>query len=311
MSESPPLRPAVSSTIESGSSCPECDREVPTVGVDEGCCPDCDVVVEPSPITREARPIYDHQDWQSKSRCGRRSTFLRSDDGLGVGVSWDERDWEKTKTNEAYRLDYAFGEIERMASALELPRPEREEAGRLFRLCHREELVVGRSMEGFATACLLAAIRNSSRCQPVLKSELERASRATSSQLRNARGAIACYLDGVSIPPLRPETLAPRVASDLDAPPAVRRLAGEIIRAYTAGGHGHSISPRTVVGAAFHAAYDVADVDERPRLPTVASAVEVAPSTVSTRKSDVLECYEQHSVASGVDGPRRGKLESR
>lgn len=306
MFEPSPLRSAVASTTESGSSCPECGQSVRTVGVDEGRCPDCDVVVDSTPVSRDPRPIYDHRDWQTKSRTGGRSTALRSDNGLGTGVEWETRDWETTRTTREYRVDYGLGEIRRMASALELPRPEREEAGRLYRTCHRQDLVQGRSMEGFATACLLAAVRQSGRSPPVLTSEFEAVSRATTAQIRAARGAIACYLEDVTIPPLRPEELAPRVAGDLDAPVSVRRAAGEMIQTYSTGNHAHSLSPRTVVGAAFHAAYDVGGATERPTLSTISEAVDVAPSTISRRKATLLECYEAASTGreSTVSGRR-------
>lgn len=279
-----------------------------TVDVDEGVCSRCHVVVEPTPVCRERRPIYTHEDWQTKARCGGRSTFLRSDDGLGAGVSWEPHDWERSKSSEAYRLDYAFGEIRRMSSALELPRPEREEAGRLYRACYRQELVIGRSIDGFATACLLAAIRNSGRCPPVLTSELESVSRAERSQIRTARGAISCYLDGVSIPPLRPEELAPRVASELDASAQIRRTAGAVVRAYSTGNHGHSLSPATVVGAAFHLAYHVVGISDRPSLSAVSAAVDVAPSTISKRKTTLRECFEDQVPE--ADPPTRGQLSS-
>lgn len=273
------------------SRCPECGSYVETVDVDEAVCPDCDLIIDHRPVQIERRPIYDAQDWRSKAQSGGRSTYLRSDDGLGLGVTWTLRDWERSRTSEDYRLDYAFGEIQRMASVLDISLPEQEEAGRIFRRCHEEDILVGRSLDGFATASLLAAARQHSKVPPILTSEFESVSRATPEQIRTARGAITLSLD-IGIPPLSPLALAPRVASELDVKRRVRRTARDLIDGYIRGrgDHGRTLSPQTVAGAAFHAAYDLMHVDDRPALTTIAETVGTNPCTISNRKTDLLEC---------------------
>jgi len=294
------------------SRCSDCGHYVARANVSEAVCPECDIVVEDAPITTRGVPLYDTKDIQTRSRTGGQVTNLRSDGGIGAGVKWNahkdgnngmlsseqrrlfrEKFWKKFRSNKDYTLDYGFGEIRRMGSALDVPTPEREQAAVVFRRCIEAGFAEGRCLDGFATACLLSAVRNSSKRTGILLSELKAVSRATSEQLRNARGKIELHLDGVSIPPLQPEDLVPRVSSELNAPARVIHHVKEFIAAYQTTDHGHSFCPRTVVGAAFHAAYDVAEIDQRPSLAAIAEPLDVHVSTVSERKQDVLNCYER------------------
>lgn len=292
--------------------CSECGHYVARANVSEAVCPECDIVVEDAPISTRGVRLYDTEDFQTRSRTGGRVTSLRSDGGIGAGVEWNaytdgnnaslssekkrlfrETFWKKCRSNREYTLDYGFGEIRRMGSALAVPSPEREEAAIVFRRCIDAGFAVGRCLDAFATASLLAAVRNSSCRTGILLSELEAVSRATSGQLRNARGKINYDLDGVSIPPLQPEDLVPRLCSELSAPNSVVRLVDEFVAVYQTRDHGHSFCPRTVVGAAFHAAYDMAGFDQRPSLAAISEPLDVHGSTVSERKGDLLECYER------------------
>lgn len=311
-------RPEVTPSIGSDSTiepehvrCPDCDRAIETVEVNEATCPTCDLVLERDPVSRSPRPAYEPDGETERVGYGPRSTFRRVDRGVGGTVPWNsDRDsagriltntqsrvtraqpWKDHRSGTAYRLDYALGEIERMGSSLEIPAPERETASRLYRRCHDHGLVAGRSIEGFATACLLVAVRNSPSRSAVLVSELEAASRATTDQIRTARGTIVLEFSEVTVPPIRPRDLLPRVSSQLDVPMGVRRLAQDIVAAYRRSDHGRSLSPKTVVGAAIHAAYDLERPSDRPSLGRIAEAIDTAPSTISTHKQTLLDCYE-------------------
>jgi len=283
--------------------CCDCGRHLRTANVSEVVCPDCNIVVDDSPPSTRGVPLYTAEDIRNRSSTGGMVTDLRSDGGIGVGVPWNaycdgknsrlpseqrrlfrETHWKKCRTDEEYTLDYGYGEIRRMGSALHIPTPEREHAGRLFKRCLKEQIVAGRCLDGFATASLLVAVRNSDKCNSVLLSEFIEVSRSSKVQLKNARGAIELYLENVSIPPLSPEYLVARVSSELDASGRVERIARDLISAYNDADHSHSFCPRTIVGAAFHAAYDLVGDDDRPSLPTVATTVDVHGSTVSNRK---------------------------
>ncbi len=294
------------------AQCCDCGRHLRSDNVSEVVCPDCYIVVDDSPPSTRGKPQYTAEDTRNRSRTGGTVTNLRSDDGIGVGVQWNahrdrnnsvlsseqrrlfrETHWKKYRASKDYTLDYGYGEIRRMSSVLEIPRPEREQAARLFRQCLEEELTAGRCLDGFATACLLISVRNSDKCNSVLLSEFEKVSRSTKKQLNNARGAIELFLEDVFIPPMKPEYLVARVASELNASPRVEQVVRGLLSAYNDADHSHSFCPRTVVGAAFHAAYDLVEDDDRPSLSTVATTVDVHGSTVSDRKKVLITFHSK------------------
>jgi transcription initiation factor TFIIB len=189
-------------------------------------------------------------------------------------------------------LDYALGEIRRMGAEFDLPEPELEEAARLYRTARTAGSITGRSVEGFVTACLLAAIRRSSRPIPVSERELRTVTRADRDQIRTARGALTVELD-IEIPPIEAAAFLPRAASELSMPKPVERSAKTLLDAYTNGdGAHHGTSPRTLAAAAAHAAYDGQECNERPTLQALSDVFNVARSTISSQKNSVLRAVD-------------------
>jgi len=291
--------------------CCDCGRQLQSTNVSEVVCPHCNIVIEDSPPSTRGVPQYSTEDMRTRSRTGGTVTDLRSDGGVGVGVRWNsyrdgngallsaekrrlfrETHWKKGRTNEEKKLDYGYGEIRRMGDRLGIPKPERKQAGRLLKRCMKEDLIRGMSVDGFATACLLVAVRNNNKCNNILLSEFMEFSRASNGQFRNARGAIEMFLEDVSIPAMNPVNLVPRVGSELDASAEVEQVAKKLITAYNDSDHGHSFCPRTVAGAAFHAAYDIVDADNRRSLSIVAGIVDVHTTTISERKKALVSFYD-------------------
>lgn len=293
--------------VDAGAVCPECRRYVETVDTPEAVCPECDLVVSTSPISTDPLPRYD--DSISRARTGGRVTNLYADRGVGVGISENaitdgngvpleqtqrrvarEKPWTKHRTSEEVRLDYALGEIRRMGATFNLPNTELERAAHLYRRAHAEGVITGRSVEGFATACLLTAIRQSSISFPVSTAELGQVTRATDEQIRVARGVLEHRLD-VEIPPMKPPEFLPKITSELGTPRHVRRCAAALLNGWEADQNENfrSISPRTLAAAAVHAAYDITDGDNRPTLSKLSAASGVSNSTISQRKSCLLK----------------------
>jgi len=296
--------------VETGAVCPECNQYVETVDTPEAVCPECDLVVTASPISTDPQPQYD--DGTSRARTGGRVTNLYADRGVGVGISNNaitdgngrplnqtqrrvvrEKPWTKHRTSEETRLDYALGEIRRMGAAFDLPDAELERAAYFYRRAHTEGLINGRSVDGFATACLLVAIRQSSISFPISTAELTRTSRATDEQIRTARGVLELQMN-VEVPPMKPHEFLPKIASELGIPQHVRRCAEVLLTGWEADQDENfrSISPRTLVAAAIHAAYDVTECNGRPTLSELSAASGVSHSTISQRKSCLLK-YER------------------
>ena len=71
--------------------------------------------------------------------------------------TWQERIRAQDATER--NLELALGEIDRMGSALDIPRPVRDAASMVYRCALDADLVRGRSIEGVATAALYTATR--------------------------------------------------------------------------------------------------------------------------------------------------------
>jgi len=297
--------------VDAGAVCPECRQYVKTVDTSEAVCPECDLVVTTSPISTDPLPRYD--DGVSRARTGSRVTNLYADRGIGVGISENvitdgngapleqtqrrvarEKPWTKHRTSEEVRLDYALGEIRRMGATFNLPNTELERAAHLYRRAHAEGVIVGRSVEGFATACLLIAIRQSSISLPVSTAELGQTTRATDEQIRTARGVLEFQLD-IEIPPMEPQEFLPKIVSDLGAPQQVKRCAETLLSGWEAeqDENFRALSPRTLAAAAIHAAYDITEYDDRPTLSELSAVSNVSHSTISQRKNSLLKYEEE------------------
>jgi transcription initiation factor TFIIB len=291
--------------------CPNCGAAVESTERSELVCPECDVVVSDQPISTAPRPRYGSGE-ASTARSGSRVTFLYADRGLGVGIDEGvttdgsgtplsrtqrrvarDKPWTKHRTADEVRLDYGLGEIRRMGETVGVPSAERERAARLFRKVRKAGLVAGRSVDGFATVCLLVAVRQSGLPIPVSTRELESVSRADPDQIRAARGALEVHTD-VEIPPMDPRDLLPKVASELSTPQGVRARARDLLdtRRADAKRTSRGVSPRTLVAAALHAAYDIEGCEERPTLSALSTATGVAGSTISDRKGLFVQYAE-------------------
>jgi transcription initiation factor TFIIB len=257
--------------------------------VSEAVCPECDVVVTETPVTLRPRPVYGDED-RSRKRAGGGFTLQYPDRGMGVGADGDEWDkpWLHPWTTREYRLGYPLGEIQRMGSRLGLSDAEREHAALLYRKAREQGHVEGRSADGFAAACLLVAVRQSTARRPVSEQELLDISRATRDQFRTARGVLEVKLNE-PVPPMRAREFLPAAASSLDTPPSVRHCAETLLSARDDDEAAvESFSPRTLAAAALAVAYDVAGTDS-PTLAELSEALNVGTSTISRRKSALQE----------------------
>jgi transcription initiation factor TFIIIB Brf1 subunit/transcription initiation factor TFIIB len=95
----------------------------------------------------------------------------------------------------------------------------------------------------------------------------------------------------IEIPPLKPRDLIPKVTSEFDIDMTVERCARTLLRAFQTDDETNyrGFSPRTLTGAALHAAYDIVDCDNRPTLSQLSDVLCVSESTISQRKSYLLQ----------------------
>ncbi|WP_433634826.1 transcription initiation factor IIB, partial [Halomicrococcus sp. NG-SE-24] len=168
---------------EDETVCPECGGNlVNDEEHGETVCEECGLVVEEDSVDRGPEwRAFDSQEKDQKSRVGAPTTKMMHDEGLSSNIGWQNRDaygnslssrqrekmqrlrkWDerfRTRNAKERNLKQALGEIDRMASALGLPKNVRETASVIYRRALDEDLLPGRSIEGVATASLYAAAR--------------------------------------------------------------------------------------------------------------------------------------------------------
>ncbi|NIS35353.1 MAG: transcription initiation factor IIB 3, partial [Actinobacteria bacterium] len=205
-------------------------------------CEDCGLVVEEEQIDRGPEwRAFNHAERQSKSRVGAPTTQTMHDKGLTTTIDWKDKDaygrsisskkrsqmhrlrkWqERIRTKDAgeRNLQFALSEIDRMASALGVPRSVREVASVLYRRALEEDLIRGRSIEGVATSALYAACRKEGI--PRSLDEVAAVSRVERKEIGRTYRYVAQEL-GLEMKPVDPKRYVPRFASQLGLSEEVR-----------------------------------------------------------------------------------------
>lgn len=218
------------------TSCPECDGKIISEA-HERRCSDCGLVVENRNIDRG-------KEWRSstakeenkKSRVGSPRTVLRHDKGLSTNIPSQNKDSNgnhitpnqrrklkrirrrnkesKIQSGKEQMLSQALGEIQRMRSALGIDGTTTELAAKLFRRCHDENIVKGRSIEGMASACLYIATRINGNTSRSID-EIETVSRVGRIKVQRSVTKINKELE-LKLAPPEPEDFVNQIISSLD-----------------------------------------------------------------------------------------------
>jgi len=220
----------VSDEEESSDETCECGCERRVDHGDEVVCPECGLVLEedridPGPEWRS----FSHEEKQSKCRVGAPTTATMHDRGLTTvmgdisttGMSREkrerldrQREWDtrSKQTPKERGLKFSLGEIQRMASALELGQSVQEDAAIVFREAHEEDLVKGRSYEGMSSAAIYIACRQQEI--PRTFGEVAEISRVEEQRIVRSYKKISSEL-GLELPPADPSDLIPRFVSEI------------------------------------------------------------------------------------------------
>lgn len=221
------------------NGCPECDGRLTADG-DETVCSRCGLVVAENRIDHgpEWRSFAD--DATNPERTGAPLTRSRHDRGLSTEIGRSTRvkgrkrrqlarmrrqhNRARISTKRERNQVYAFTDIRRLTSALSLPERVRDHACSLFRSAQNEDLLRGRSLEGFAAGCVYAACRVAGVSRTV--DEIVEVARADEAEQRAAYDALNREL-GLPVGPIDPAEYVPRFASELDLGPDAERRARE------------------------------------------------------------------------------------
>ncbi|WP_336134872.1 transcription initiation factor IIB [Natronomonas amylolytica] len=220
--------------------CPECEGSLQHSGT-ETVCSECGLVVDEDAIDRgpEWRSFAD--DDTNPERCGAPLTRSRHDRGLSTEIGRSTR-LKGRKRRQITRLRrqhkrsqisskrdrnqvYGFTEIRRMVGRLELPESLQERACVLFESAQDENLLQGRSIEGFAAAAVYAVCRTASVSRTL--GEIVAVATADEEELKVAYDALNRDL-GLPTGPIDPSEYLARFASELDVPTWLERRAREL-----------------------------------------------------------------------------------
>ncbi len=290
-------------------SCPECDSSEVIQDADQGelVCDDCGLVVDERQIDRGPEwRAFNHSERQEKSRVGAPTTQTMHDKGLTTTIDWKDKDaygrsissekrsqmhrlrkWqERIRTKDAgeRNLQFALSEIDRMASALGVPRSVREVASVIYRRALDEDLIRGRSIEGVATAALYAACRQEGI--PRSLDEVADVSRVSQKEIGRTYRYISQEL-GLELKPVDPKSFVPRFASSLHLSEEVQAKATEIIDVSAEQGLLSGKSPTGFAAAAIYAASLLCNEKKTQR--EVADVAQVTEVTIRNRYQEQIE----------------------
>ncbi|WP_254274095.1 transcription initiation factor IIB [Haloarcula marina] len=294
-------------------TCPECESEnISSDGGGELVCEDCGLVIEDENIDRGPEwRAFNHSERQSKSRVGAPTTQTMHDKGLTTQIDWKDKDaygrslssekrsqmhrlrkWqERIRTKDAgeRNLQFALSEIDRMASALGVPRSVREVASVIYRRALNEDLIRGRSIEGVATACLYAACRQEGI--PRSLEEVSDVSRVEQKEIGRTYRYVAQELE-LKMEPVDPKQYVPRFASELELSEEVQSKANEIIDTTAEQGLLSGKSPTGYAAAAIYAASLLCNEKKTQR--EVADVAQVTEVTIRNRYQEQIEAMGIH-----------------
>ncbi|MFC7141661.1 transcription initiation factor IIB family protein [Halosimplex aquaticum] len=279
-------------------ACTECGgtlRESET----ETVCEDCGLVLAEDAVERgpEWRSLDEETD---RRRTGAPLTASRHDRGLSTEIGYGTgsevsgaRQRQLVRMRRQHnraRLDskaernklYAYTEIRRLVSVMSLPTSVRDQSCSLFSSAQSEDLLCGRSLEGFAAAVVYATCRTQSIARTM--DEVVDVARADRSELKTAYDALNREL-GLPVGPVSPTEYLPRYASDLDLETEVERRAREYAVMLVESGRMGGKNPSGVAAACLYKAANERGVAVKQS--EAADLADVSRMTIGSTVSDL------------------------
>jgi len=233
------------------TECPECGshRLVQDYGRAEIVCSECGLVIQDSIVDRGPEwRAFDDEQRTLRSRTGPAMTLTIHDKGLSTVIDWRDRDlsgkaisnearsrfyklrrWQRrirVKNNRERGLRNGLSELERMISALGLPKIIHETSALMYRKALENNLIRGRSVEGVASATIYGACRMYKN--PRTLDEIAEVSRVSRKEIGRTYRFISHKLR-LKLPTSSPEEYLSRFCSLLDLPMGVQKEALRIL----------------------------------------------------------------------------------
>ncbi|MFB6155293.1 MAG: transcription initiation factor IIB family protein [Haloferacaceae archaeon] len=288
--------------------CPECgDSGVTDEGRGETVCRECGMVLEEGMVDHGPEwRAFTSAEREDRRRVGAPQTERMHDRGLSSVISYRDADasgrslssrqrekmrrlrtWdERFRTKDAHErnLKQALSEVDRMGSALGLPKTVRETAGVVYRRALEEDLLPGRSIEAMATASLYAAARQAGT--PRSLDECAQVSRVERQEFARAYRYLTQEL-GLALQPADPESYLPRFVSALDVSGETERRARALLDTSKAAGVHSGKSPVGLTAAAIYAG-SLLENDPITQA-RISEVTEVSEVTIRNRYREMLE----------------------
>ncbi|ELZ40682.1 transcription initiation factor TFB [Halorubrum californiense DSM 19288] len=268
-------------------------------------CDDCGLVVPDATLDTSITLYTPNATSEKESRVGPSSTNLLHDKGLSTMVGWQDTDakgnslsgerrqqmrrlrkWDdrfRRRTSADRNLMHALGEINRMASALGVPKSTRETAGVIYRRALNEGLLPGRAIEAVATAALYAASRMDGAPRSI--DEVSTVSRVEQIRVERTYRHVSREL-GLEIAPTDPRSFIGRIASDVECTDATEREARRLAGIAVENGVHSGKHPVGIAAGALYAA--AKQCDESLRQADIAHATDVSEMTIRNRYPEIL-----------------------
>ncbi|MCS7122107.1 MAG: transcription initiation factor IIB [Archaeoglobaceae archaeon] len=289
--------------------CPECGspRLVRDYRRGELICQDCGLVIEDRYI--DSGPewrAFDSEQRDRRSRVGAPVTYTIHDKGLSTIIDWSNKDyygkaisvrnraqlfrlrkWQRRIriSNATERnLAFALSELDRMASALGLPKSVRENAAVIYRKAIESNLIRGRSIEAVVAAALYAACRQAG--VPRTLDEISQYSRVDRKEIGRTYRFIAREL-GLKLMPTSPADYVPRFCAALGLSGEVQKKAVEIIKKAEERELTSGRGPTGVAAAAIYVAAIL--LGERRTQREVAEVAGITEVTIRNRYKELAE----------------------
>ncbi len=286
--------------------CPECGstKFIYDSKRGEKICAKCGLVLEERQIdtTQEWR-AFDYEQKQKRDRTGSFLTYTRHDKGLSTSIGdHGYTDLYKLKPSQRasfYRLKrwhsqvstaternlrYALSELDRISSALGLPKNIRETTALIYRKAVTKGLVRGRSMESVVAAALYAACRKHN--VPRTLDEIAEGSNVKKREVGRTYRFITREL-GIKLLPTSPIDYISRFASELKLSPKTQQKAVEILKRAQSKDLVSGRGPTGVAAAAIYVASTLTNEKKTQR--EVAEVAGVTEVTIRNRYKELIE----------------------
>lgn len=272
--------------------CPTCGSKniVSDFNHGEVYCADCGMVIQEEFIDpRQEWRAYNAEQTTKRIRTGPPSSYRIHDKGLGtkptnVGGKVRTRHAVSGYNKGERSLAFALGEIERMASVLELPDDVRERTGSLYREAMEQKLIKGRSIEELVSGMIHIVCKEYGI--PRTLNEMAGASRSSLKKIRRSYFFIARNL-GLEVRPSSPVLYVPRFCSELCLSGATRECAIAMLKE----DNGRMLSKgRAPVGIAAAAIYEASKICGEWRTEKeIAKVTGMTEITIRNRSKELVE----------------------